>query len=249
MTTEQNAEQFSLLMKPWFDGLNMSFDSHCLAKFDELGVAMLNDPLYPSVSKIFAIEEIAQKHFLDSVAPLGLGLPCFRGQPKIFDLGTGGGFPAIPLAIVFPDSNVTGIDSRAKSADFVKRMADNLALKNLDSKHARIEEVGHDPAFREQADLVVCRALSAVRTLLEYALPLVKPGGYALFYKGPRLDQELADAANALKVMNIKASDMQFKSIKPPLLPFERGFLLIKKTVATSPKFPRKNGVPASNPL
>lgn len=249
MTTEQHTQQFSLLMKPWLDALNLNFDQNCLAKFDELGAAMLNDPLYPSVSKIFAIEEIAQKHFLDSIAPVGLDLPCFKKEQKIFDLGTGGGFPAIPLAIVFPDADVIGIDSRAKSADFVKRMANNLALKNLSSKHARIEEVGHDAAYREQADLVVCRALSAVRTLLEYALPLVKPGGYALFYKGPRLDEELADATNALKVMKVKASDMQFKSIKPPLLPFDRGFLLIKKRAATLLKYPRKNGVPASDPL
>jgi len=247
MTALPNTPQFSQLMQPWLSGLGIDFDFACLAKFDELGEAMLADPLYPSVSKIFAVEEIAQKHFVDSVAPVGL--ECFKGEQKIFDLGTGGGFPAVPLAIVFPQSSVTGIDSRAKSADFVKRMADKLGLKNLTSKHARIEEIGHDTAFREQADLVVCRALSAVRTLLEYALPLVKPGGYALFYKGPRLDEELADAANALNVMGVNAADMKFSSIKPPLLPFERGFLLIKKRVATPARYPRKNGVPASNPL
>ena len=240
---------FESFMGPWFNKLGLKIKVDELELLNSLGKSMLADPLYPSVSKISKPEDIALKHFLDSLAPLALETEVFKNSKVIMDLGTGAGFPVLPLAIMLPQVDFIAVDSRLKSVDFVSRMARNIGLKNVQVVHSRIEELGQNKQFREKSDVVICRALSAVCTLVEYTIPLTKVGGYSFYYKGPKLDNELEDADNAFKQLGIKKSDVRTYTLMEPILPFNRGFLQIKKTKATSGKFPRKNGMPSSKPL
>lgn len=211
---------------------------------------MMADPLYKSVSKISDIKEVATKHFLDSLAPLAFNYKFWKNENlKILDLGTGAGFPAFPLSVALEGCSVTALDSRKKSADFVSRIADKAGCKNIQGVHGRIEELGRNPKFREKFDLVVCRALAEVRILLEYCLPFAKKGGYVLFYKGPKLPEEISAASNALKTFEIGDGDCKTSKLSPPDFPFQRNFMLINKNFDISSKYPRKNGIPRAKPL
>ena len=171
--------KISDFIKSQINSLKIDLSDVQLNQIDLLAENMLKDPLYKSVSKIFELEEMAEKHFLDSLLPLCYNLPIWKSR-NILDLGTGGGFPCLPLAIALPNSSFTAVDSRQKSVDFVLRMAESIGLKNVKTIHSRIEDLGQDSNHREKYDLVVCRALSAVRVLAEYTLPLTKNGGWSL---------------------------------------------------------------------
>ncbi len=236
-------------MQPYLEKLEIMLTAEQKYNLNLLGSSMLQDPIYPSVSKIFAVEEIALKHFLDSIIPIKFAPDAFLKSNRVLDLGTGGGFPLLPLAIMFPEKRFLGVDSRQKSVEFVARMAEKVGLSNVAVKHSRIEELGQNPEFREKADMVICRALSALRTLLEYTLPLTRTGGYCFYYKGPKLDAELSEAENALKTFMVNKSDMVFYSIEEPDVPFSRGYLQVHKKKPVLPKYPRKNGLPTAKPL
>ncbi len=236
------------VIEPYVEKLVLPLDRQKLEQLQLLSDLMLQDPLYKSVSKISDPEEIAVKHFLDSLIPLGLALDVWKAG-YILDLGTGGGFPCLPLAVALPQSNFIAVDSRQKSVDFVARMAEKAGIKNVKTRHARIEDLGRDKAFRERYDLVVCRALSAVRILVEYTLPLLKNGGQAFFYKGPKLEQEMLEAEKAFSTFGVAAPDIELLSFVPPEVPYERNFVRIMKRHPVPVAYPRKAGLPASRPL
>ncbi|MBF0543427.1 MAG: 16S rRNA (guanine(527)-N(7))-methyltransferase RsmG [Candidatus Riflebacteria bacterium] len=218
-------------------------------KFEELGSNLLQDPFYSSVSKIKDEKDISEKHFLDSLLPLSLGLNLWNEASKILDLGSGGGFPGFPLAIFFPEKKVTALDSKNKSIEFINRIAEKTGITNIRAISGRAEEFGHEKKFREKFDLVVCRAVGDFRIILEYCIPFVRVGGFCLFYKGPKIDEEMCGAKNALEKMKIRAEGISVFSKSPPVIPFSRAWILISKKVETPAVFPRKNGMPASKPL
>lgn len=243
-----NQVNISAYLRPHLGSLKIILTDKQYEQLDLLASVMLADPLYKSVSKIFDPEEMALKHFLDSLAPLCFSLPVWKAR-NIMDLGTGGGFPCLPLAVMLPDSTVTAVDSRQKSVEFVARMASAVGLKNVLTQHARIEDIGRDAKFREKSDLVVCRALSSVRTLVEYTMPLIRTGGSAFFYKGPKLDEELSESVNAFTIFSIAADNVEIFRLAPPDLPFERNFLSIRKTCPVPERYPRKCGLAVEKPL
>ncbi|OGK11674.1 MAG: 16S rRNA (guanine(527)-N(7))-methyltransferase RsmG [Candidatus Riflebacteria bacterium GWC2_50_8] len=236
------------IIEPYVEKLNLPLNRQQLEQMQLLADLMLQDPLYLSVSKISEPEEVAVKHFLDSLIALALAPDTWKSK-NILDLGTGGGFPCLPLAVALPQSSFIAVDSRQKSVEFVARIAEKAGIKNVKTRHARIEDLGRDPAFRERSDLVVCRALSAVRILIEYTLPLIKNGGQAFYYKGPKAQEELAEAANALSVFGVAGSDLELMQILPPEVPYERNFVRIVKRRSAPAAYPRKAGLPASRPL
>lgn len=217
-------------------------------QFEQLKKLMTSDPLYSSVSKI-PEWEIDQKHFLDSLIPLSFDLQIWEKAKALLDLGTGGGFPALPLAIIFPEKKIFAVDARSKSVDFVGRMAEALGLKNLLPVQGRAEELGCQAQFREKFDIVVSRAVAELRILLEYCIPLVRVGGHGLFYKGPKLEEEISTASKAFLNLDLESSRMQIFHVEPPKVPFSRGFIVIEKTRPTRADLPRRNGVPSSKPL
>lgn len=236
------------IIEPFVEKLNLPLNRQQLEQLQLLADLMLQDPMYASVSKISDPEEVAIKHFLDSLAPLGLNSEIW-GARQILDLGTGGGFPCLPLAVALPHSNFVAVDSRQKSVDFVARVAEKAGIKNVITRHARIEDLGRDTAFRERSDLVVCRALSAIRILIEYTLPLLKNGGHAFFYKGPKVQEELFEANRALSVFGVTAEEVELLKLLPPAVPYERYFVRILKKCSVQAAYPRKAGLPASRPL
>lgn len=240
--------KISDFIKPHLEHIKIDLSASQIEQIDALAEAMLSDPLYKSVSKIFDKEEMAVKHFLDSLIPLSRPLPLWKSK-RILDLGTGGGFPCLPLAIALPNSQFTAVDGREKSVNFVARMAKAVGLNNVNTIHSRIEDLGHIKEHREKYDLVVCRALSAVRVLLEYTLPLTKNGGWSLYYKGPKLDEEIAEAENAFSILGVKAGFVEIYRLSPPDIPFERNFIAINKNSRIDNKYPRKAGTPLSRPL
>lgn len=236
------------IIKPYVASLNLPLDTRQLEQLQLLADLMLLDPLYKSVSKISDHEEIAIKHFLDSLAPLGFNIDIWKAD-KILDLGTGAGFPCLPLAVALPASNFVAVDARKKSVDFVARMAEKAGIKNVKVCHSRIEDLGREKDFREGYDLVVCRALSAIRILIEYTLPLVKNGGQSFYYKGPKVQQEMLEAVNAFKLFGVADSDIELLQLLPPAVPYERNFVKIMKQKSVSTLYPRKAGLPSSRPL
>jgi len=236
-------------LKPYLENLGLQFTDEQMEALGGLGVNLLADPLYGSVSKIFDPQEIATKHILDSLSPLSFKRECWEKINTILDLGTGGGFPALPLAIAFPQKMIYALDAKGKSVDFVERIKVAGGIKNLKTILGRAEELGRQKDFREKMDLVVCRAVAPVRVLIEICLPLVKIGGFALFYKGPTLKAEIAEANKAFHLLAIKPQEMELFFLSPPILPFERGYVLISKKSATPHAYPRRNGMPASQPL
>lgn len=240
--------KISDFIKPYTDKLKIKLDDAQIEKLDLLAENMINDPLYKSVSKIFDKEEMAIKHFLDSLLPLCYSLPQWKSQ-SILDLGTGGGFPCLPLAVALPKSHFTAVDGRQKSVDFVARMAESIGLTNVETIHSRIEDLGQDKSHREKYDLVLCRALSSVRVLAEYTLPLTKNNGWSFYYKGPKLDEEIAEASNAFKVLGVDTNNIEIYRLLPPEIPFERNFICILKSDSVPAKYPRKSGTPLSKPL
>lgn len=190
-------------------------------------------------------EGVRTRHFLDS-------LTCLiemRDHPpqRLIDVGTGAGFPGIPLKIVLPAMHLTLVESIGKKAQFCSHIAEILNLDHVDVLTNRAEEVGHMPAHRESYDWAVARAVAALPVLVEYLLPLVKVGGFMLALKGESGPQEAQSAERACQLLGGK-----LKKITPVTLPGvteQRYLVVIQKCAATPPKYPRRVGVPSRSPL
>ncbi len=199
---------------------------------------------HTNLSSIRDKEEVFQKHFIDSLAPL---LVLDKLMPKdkplrVLDIGTGGGFPALPLAIVRKDFQIVAIDSTGKKIKFVNEAAEKLNLENLVGITARAEDLAHDPEYRESFDLVVSRAVAESRVLIEICGAFVKVNGFFIAYKKTDIDEELANIGVACKNLGLELSE-KFSYGK------ERQLLILKKIKASQEKYPRNGGVLKKSPL
>ena len=192
------------------------------------------------------IPHLFEKHIYDSLA-LNLFFEKYEQKTaiKILDIGTGGGFPSVPLAICFPQAKITAVDSINKKIKFISELKKEFNLNNLTPICSRVEEL---KKVYSKADVVTTRAMAELRIILEYGVPFVKTGGYFVAYKSIKADEELENAQNAIKVLNIKFLDKIQYSL--PLEESRTGYLLVfKKLKDTSPVYPRQNGVIRKNPL
>ncbi len=160
-----------------------------------------------NLTAITAEEEVIDKHFLDSLS--GAQVFSVTEGMKILDVGTGGGFPGMALAIAFPEAQVCLMDATGKKVRFLEMTASELGLKNVTAVQGRAEEMAHDPAYREQFDLVTSRAVAALPVLLEYMAGFVKPQGQIAAYKGPSLEEEMQAAAGAIKTLGLTPENKQ----------------------------------------
>lgn len=188
--------------------------------------------------------EMTDRHYLDSAAPLGLGL--IRQGARIADVGTGAGFPGVPLAILRPDLEVTLIDALRKRVDFLQAVIDELGL-NARAVHMRAEDAGKSAAHREMYDLAVSRAVAATPVLLELMLPLVRVGGRAIAWKGPGVQAELEQGRRAAHLLGGHIEGLQEAPI--PDRDWQHVLLLCEKRQKTARQYPRKAGTPGKNPL
>lgn len=186
-------------------------------------------------------EEIRVKHFEDSLTIL----PYIKENSTLVDVGTGAGFPGIPVAIARPDVNVTLVDSLEKRVKFLNCVVETLGLTNVTCIHSRAEDFGKNPDYREKFDYATARAVASMPVLLEYCLPLVKVGGSFIAMKGANAADEKFD--KALKVLGgkLKATD-KFVLEGTDM---ERCIFTVEKAGKTPPQYPRKAGLPTKKPL
>lgn len=189
--------------------------------------------------------DIVLKHFVDSLTCLRGGH--LNGEHTVVDLGTGAGFPALPLAIVNPNLSILPLDSTRKKIDFVRETAASLGLLNVTPLVGRAETLGRDPNHREGYDRVVVRAVAALPILTELALPLLRVGGLLVAQKGPISSEELETGRRAAGEVGGQIQDVD--SFALPILGDERTIVVIEKIRPTPAKYPRREGVPNQQPL
>lgn len=185
-------------------------------------------------------EEIIKKHFIDSLTISNL----INDNCKVIDVGTGAGFPGIPLAIT-RNIDVTLLDSLNKRVNFLNEVKDKIELENINTIHSRAEELSRNKEHREKYDVATSRAVAPMNVLLEYLLPFVKVGGICICMKGPNINEEMADIDNIAKILGGK----YVKTINLKIEEIERNIVIIEKIKPTNTKYPRKAGIPAKQPL
>jgi 16S rRNA (guanine527-N7)-methyltransferase len=190
-------------------------------------------------------ESIHTKHYLDSFSCV----LAWKANPpyRLVDVGTGAGFPGIPLKILYPNLHETQVESVGKKAMFCQHIVRVLGLEGVDVVHARAEDVGQDPQHRESYDWAVARAVAQLSVLSEFLLPLVRVGGMMLAQKGETGPAEAQAAEHAMRMLGGKLK--QVMQVNLPRVVDDRYLVLVEKTAATPPKYPRKPGVPAKQPL
>ena len=188
-------------------------------------------------------QDILLKHFIDSLTILKY----LNDNDNIIDVGTGAGFPGIPVKIVNEILNVTLMDSLNKRILFLNDVIEKLKLEGIKTVHARAEELGRNREYREKYDVVTSRAVANLSTLLEYMMPFAKVGGTCICMKGPNIEEELENADLAIKELGGKLEKIE--NFKLPESDIERNIIIIKKVRNISNKYPRKAGTPAKEPL
>lgn len=190
-------------------------------------------------------QEIDIKHFLDSLTPQMTQL--FHGDKRIIDIGTGGGFPGLPLKIINPDLKVTLLDSLNKRIVFLDEVIKLLDLKQVTAIHGRAEELGRTGEFREKYDICISRAVASLDTLTEYCMPFVREGGHFIAMKGPDVEEELEESKKAIKTLGGRIKEV--KKIRLPKSDILHSLIVIEKIKKTPRKYPRGGGKPKKNPL
>jgi 16S rRNA (guanine527-N7)-methyltransferase len=216
-----------------------------------------------NLTAVTGYEEVQLKHFLDSLTCLlafpAQGMVSAGGIPDVvplstaetpllcIDVGTGAGFPGLPLKIMRPTLRMTLLESSHKKILFLEHLVERLGLKNVELLWARAEEVGQDTHHRERYDIALARAVADMAVLVEYCLPLCRKGGYLIAQKGADIEAELKAAEGAIHLLGGKLREV--KVLQLPGLREPRSLVLVEKVAPTPPKYPRRPGMPKKRPL
>ena len=195
-----------------------------------------------NLTAIIDPKEIILKHFVDSLTIAKY----IKDDEKMIDVGTGAGFPGIPLSIVKENIDIVLLDSLNKRINFLEEVKENLKLENITTIHGRAEEFGKNKNEREKYDIATSRAVASLNILLEYLLPLVKVGGRAICMKGSNIE-EIENAKNALEILGGKIEKIE--EITLPNSDIKRNIIIVKKVKNTPSKYPRKPGTPSKEPI
>ena len=219
-----------------------------LEQFDKYYEILIEKNKVMNLTAITEREDVILKHFIDSIALAGY-YDFSNKNIKVIDVGTGAGFPGIPLKIAFPDIDLTLYDSLNKRINFLNEVIDTIGLdKNTCvALHGRAEEGGRNKDMREKYDLVVSRAVANMTVLSEYCMPFVRQGGYFIPYKTGKVDEELESAKKAISILGGKIENT--KKIVLPDSDIGRSFVFIKKIKPTPKTYPRKAGTANKQPL
>lgn len=231
---EEAQNQFGLMLTP-----------EQSAQFDIYARELADWNARMNLTAITEPDDVRVRHFLDSLSiATVMG---FDAGDKVIDVGTGAGFPGLPMAIAFPQVNVTLLDATAKKITFLEHIIAECGLVNVRAVHARAEDAGNDSAHRGQYDVVVARAVARLPSLLEYMLPFAKVGGFCIAMKGETAAEELEDSKRALYVLGGEAKPIA--DVPFPQIDRTHYLVTVEKTQKTPKPYPRKAGTPTRKPI
>lgn len=217
-----------------------------VAQFDTLAQELADWNTRMNLTAITEPQAVRVRHFLDSLS-LARVLPPDLDGLRLIDVGTGAGFPGLPLALIYPQLQVTLLDATQKKLRFSEHIAQTLGLRNVQTLHARAEAAGHDAAHRAQYDVVVARAVARLPALLEYLLPLARVGGLCVAMKGSNATQEANDAKRALFVLGGDVERLE--ALQLPDVDEPHYLVCVRKQHKTPKQYPRKAGIPTRQPI
>lgn len=234
--------EFNKQLINYANTLNIEVSEEQTNKFYEYMKLLLDWNNKINLTAITDEKEIIIKHFIDSISINKY----IEGQKNVMDIGTGAGFPGIPLKILNNDIEFILVDSLNKRINFLEEVKEKLSLEKLENIHSRVEDLAQNKKYREKADVVVSRAVANLRVLVEYMLPFVQVNGACICMKGPNINEEIKEAEKAIDILGGK-----IEKIDNLMLPdeIERNIVVIKKIKNTPPKYPRKAGMPSKQPL
>lgn len=227
--------------------LSMQLDENQLRQFYDYYEMLVEKNKVMNLTAIVEMDEVVTKHFVDSLSLIKAVADLGEKAYEIIDVGTGAGFPGIPLKIAFPQLKVTLMDSLNKRVNFLNEVIEKLELERIEAVHGRAEDMGRDSKYREHYDLCLSRAVANLSSLSEYCLPFVKVGGYFIPYKSGKIEEELDSAKHAIYLLGGKLRETE--TFLLPGTDAERSLVKIEKVTPTAKKYPRKAGMPTKQPL
>lgn len=232
-------------LKRIFEQWNIPYGVRQEGQFLSFMDQVLKQNEHVNLTAITDREEFIRKHYIDSL--LCAGAPEFRRAEIIADVGTGIGFPGIPLAIAFPEKKFVLMDSLNKRIRILRQLCEALEISNVEALHGRAEELARQRNLREAFDVCVSRAVANMSVLSEYCLPFVKVGGTFIAFKGPDCQQEVADAAAAIEALGGRLDRQE--RMEQSGFPYDHRLIFIRKERNTTSKYPRKPGTPSKEPI
>lgn len=235
----------SQLFEKKLSELNITLNERQKEQFDRFYELLTEWNKVMNLTGITEYEEVNEKHFVDSLAVVK-AVDMSRIQ-SVIDIGTGAGFPGIPLKIAFPHLHITLLDSLNKRIKFLNTVIEELGLNDIHTIHGRAEDFAKQAAYREQYDLCVSRAVANLPTLLEYCIPYIRVGGIYISYKSGEIDEELKQSQKAIRILGGTLEEVLKFTL--PESEISRSFVKIRKEKHTEKKYPRKAGLPGKEPL
>lgn len=236
-------EEFSKLISSYGKEISIEFSNIQIERFYKYMNLLIEWNEKINLTAITEPKEIIIKHFIDSLTVL----KDIKGKNTLVDVGTGAGFPGIPLKIMDEEIKITLLDSLNKRINFLNEVINQLDLKNIETIHSRVEEAGKNKKYRESFDIATARAVANLATLSEYMLPLVKVGGKSICMKGSEVSEELQNSKKAISILGGEIENID--NFQLPKSDMMRNIVIIKKVKNTPNKYPRKPGTPSKEPI